>query len=266
MGQAALVGIMSPFADRSVRQQPNTPIAIDRGLHASASSALKRRVDSVQRFDAFAEISAVDCSVIIAEAQEVHFQRHSSIFNEGTPATHVGLLVSGCLKAKQGGTNGSEVILRLNGPGDVLGAVGNQRDARHWYTAYAVQPTTLLLWETGNFESLVKRFPVLRRNIANSLERHLTEMEIRFREVSTEKVAARLSNLLVRLVKQVGKRVDGYIEVALSRRDLAQLTGTTLFTVSRLLCQWETRAIVSARREVVLVHNIAALVQLSGEE
>jgi len=34
---------------------------------------------------------------------------------------------------------------------------------------------------------------------------------------------------------------------------LAQLTGTTLFTVSRLLCQWEQRGIVLARREAVLI-------------
>ena len=265
MAQAALVGMMSPFPGRAVRHQTNTPVAIDRGSPA-VTSILKRRVDVVQRFETFSEISAADCGVIISEAQEVRFQRHSTLFNEGTRATQVALMVSGCLKAKQGGNNGSEVILRLNGPGDVLGAVGNQRDAKHWYTAYAVQPSTVLVWEVGNFESLVKRFPVLRRNIANSLERQLNELEIRFREVSTEKVAARLCNLLVRLVNQVGKRIDGYVEIALSRRDLAQLTGTTLFTVSRLMCQWETRGIVSARREVVLVHDVPALMDLAGEE
>ena len=266
MAQAAIVGMMSPFADRSVRHQVNTPVGIDRGPHATVTSILKRRVDSVQRFDAFSEISAADCGVILSEAQEVHFQRHATIFSEGSPTTQVALLVSGCLKATQGGSGGQEVILRLNGPGDLLGKVGNQTSSKHWYSAHAVQHSTVLLWEMENFETVVKRFPVLRRNIANGLERHLNELEIRFREVSTEKVAARLSNLLVRLVKQVGKRTDGHVEIALSRRDLAQLTGTTLFTVSRLLCQWETLGIVSARREAVLVHDVPALMDLSGEE
>ena len=265
MAQAALVGMMSPFADRSVRHQ-TTPVAIDRASHSSVTSILKRRVDAIHRFQTFSEISAADCSAILSEAQEVHFQRHSTIFNEGTAATQVALLVSGCLKATQNGTSGQEVILRLNGPGDVLGKVGNERDAKHWYSAYAVQPSTVLRWETDTFESIVKRFPILRRNIANDLERQLNELEIRFREVSTEKVAARLSNLLVRLVHQVGKHSDGCVEIALSRRDLAQLTGTTLFTVSRLLCQWKTHGIVSARREAVLVHNVPALQELSGAE
>jgi hypothetical protein len=39
-----------------------------------------------------------------------------------------------------------------------------------------------------------------------------------------------------------------------------------LFTVSRLLCQWEAQGIVSARRETVLVHSIPALQELSQAE
>jgi CRP-like cAMP-binding protein len=107
---------------------------------------------------------------------------------------------------------------------------------------------------------------MLRRNIAHLLERRLNELEVRFREISTEKVGSRLSSQLVRLLTQMGKQADGHVEIALSRRELAQLTGTTLFTVSRLLCQWETQGIVSARREVVLVRDVSALEQLSREQ
>ena len=54
------------------------------------------------------------------------------------------------------------------------------------------------------------------------LERRLNELEVRFREISTEKVAPRLSSQLVRLLDQVGKRSEGHVEIALSRRELAQ--------------------------------------------
>jgi len=264
MGQAALVGVMSPFPDRAVR--PHAPVTIDRSHGATVTSILKRRVDAVQRFDVFSEISAADCGVILAEAREVQFPRHSSIVTERTPASQVVLVVSGCVKITQTGSNGQEVIFRLHGPGDLIGEVGNKAGAKQWYSASALQNSTVLIWDKDSFEGAVKRYPLLRRNIASLLERHLTELEIRYREVSTEKVATRLGNLLVRLVNQVGKRIGGYVEVALSRRDLAQLTGTTLFTVSRLLCQWETEGIVSARREAVLVHDVQALLDISSEE
>jgi CRP-like cAMP-binding protein len=266
MGQAAIVGAVFPSADRAVRHLSIAPAVQERTAVPGVTSILKRRVDSVQRFEAFSEISSSNCAAIVADAQETQFQRHSTIFSEGSPATRVALLLSGYMKVTQGRAQGQEVILRLNGPGDLLGKLGNQARANHSYTTYTVQPSVALVWEIDNFEAAVNRFPILRRNIASILERHLTELEIRYREVSTEKVPSRLSNLLVRLVTQVGKRIEGCVEIALSRRELAQLTGTTLFTVSRLLCQWEAQGIVSARREVVLVHDVPALMELSREE
>ena len=91
-------------------------------------------------------------------------------------------------------------------------------------------------------------------------------LEERFREVSTEKVAARLSHEMVRLLNQVGHRVNGGVQIYLSREELAQLIGTTLFTVSRLLSDWDEQGIVSARRESVIVKNLEALVELSERE
>ena len=265
MGQAAVLGVVFPSADRLIRQMPANTGVQERAGTSGFNSILKRRVDSVQRFDAFSEISSADCASIVADAHEVQFHRHSNIFSEGSPATQVAFLLSGCTKVTQG-EPGEGVILRLNGPGDLLGKMGGLTRANHLYTTRAVQTSAALMWDTEKFEAAMVRFPLLRRNIASMLERHLNELEVRYREVSTEKVSSRLSNLLIRLAKQVGRRIDGCVEIALSRRELAQLTGTTLFTVSRLLCQWEAQGIVSARREVVLVHDTAALNELSREE
>ena len=238
----------------------------ERLITFDAGNVVRRRAASVQTFAAFADIPLADCIAIVSGAQERQFSRRQTIFFEGDPVRHVVLLVSGCVKITQLGANGNEVILRLNGPGDVLGGVGRCAGCEHCSTARTVQPSSALVWETAQFEALSERYPMLRRNIAHVLERRLNELEVRFREISTEKVAPRLSSQLVRLMEQVGKRTDGHVEIALSRRELAQLTGTTLFTVSRLLCHWETRGIVSARRETVLVHNAPALLELSRDE
>jgi CRP/FNR family transcriptional regulator, nitrogen oxide reductase regulator len=235
-------------------------------LSMDAGMVLKRRAAAVQNFLAFADIPLADCMGIVSTAQERQFSRRQTIFFEGDPVRHVVLLTSGCVKVTQLGANGSEVILRLNGPGDVLGGVGRCLGCEHGSTARTVQPSSALVWETAQFEAVAERYPTLRRNIAHVLEQRLNELEVRFREISTEKVGPRLSSQLVRLLDQVGKHTDGHVEIALSRRELAQLTGTTLFTVSRLLCHWETQGIVTARREAVLVRNVPALLELARVE
>ena len=265
MGQPALTGLTFLQGQKTTRPHLAPRATGESATNADFGSALKRRAASVQHFKAFLDIPVEDCTAIIACAQERQFRRHQTIFFEGDPVRHVTLLLSGFLKITQLGANGQEVILRLNGPGELLGGLGAAA-SEHFSSAQTVVESTALVWETNQFEALLERFPILRRNMAHALERHLQELEVRFREVSTEKVGSRLSSLLVRLVGQVGRRGDGHVEIALSRRELAQLTGTTLFTVSRLLCLWETRGIVSARREAVLVHDQPALQELSREE
>src|SRR5437899_1691565 len=164
MGQAALVGVVFPSADRVVRHVSATSAIQERAAAPGFNSILKRRLDSVQRFEAFSEIPGSDCAAIVVDAQEMQFQRHSTVFSEGSPATRVALLLSGCMKITQGRAQGQEVILRLNGPGDVLGKLGSQARANHLYTTYAVQPSLALVWEMDAFERLVDRFPLLRRN------------------------------------------------------------------------------------------------------
>jgi CRP/FNR family transcriptional regulator, nitrogen oxide reductase regulator len=224
-----------------------------------------QRTTLIQNFPLFAEVSTADCSSIISAAREKRFTRRETIFSEGNAVRQVIMLLSGCVKVTQTGLSGNEVILRLNGAGEIVGSFRLCTQCNHCSTAQAVQLSTALIWDASIFEKLLVSVPTFRRNTFRALEERLRDMEQRFREVSTEKVGSRLSNELIRLSGRLG-RVDGNPEITLSRAELAQLTGTTLFTVSRLLCQWQSMGIVAIRREAVLVRDLAALAQLTQSE
>ena len=222
-----------------------------------------RRATLVEHSPLFAGISEDERREIVSAAHEKHFARRQTIFLDGDPVRQVVLLTSGSAKIVQFGQNGTEVILRLKAPGEVVGTVGLFSQARHCSTAQALRASTALVWEASVFDSIAQRSAALRRNMTSILCQQLQELEERYCEISTERVAVRLSHQLVRLLNQVGRRVNGAIEIRLSREELAQLTGTTLFTVSRLLSDWTQRGILSARREAVAVHDFAALAQLA---
>jgi len=232
----------------------------------AVSSLINQLATVVQRFDLFAGIALSDCAQIVSAARERDFVPRKTIFLEGDPIRHVVLLLSGCVKVTQLGPNRQEVILRLSGPGEMVGALGLLAGYKHWATARTTERSSALIWECSQFEDICERFPVLGRNAVRVIEQRLNDIEVRFREVSTERVSPRLSSQMVRLLSQMGKHTDGEAKIALSRQELAQLTGTTLFTVSRLLCHWETRRIVSARRKAVVIRDLPALLRLSHEE
>jgi CRP-like cAMP-binding protein len=122
-----------------------------------------------------------------------------------------------------------------------------------------------LVWDAPTFKALVARYPVLHQNMVRILSEDLGELEERFREVATERVAPRVARQLVRLLARIGRSANGAVEVSLTREELAQMTGTTLFTVSRLLSAWEERGMVKPRRESVTVCDVALLRAMSKE-
>ena len=178
---------------------------------------------------------------------------------EGDTVEQVLLLISGFVKVTQLGPRGTEVILRLSAPGDVLDAVGLCSTGRHCTTAQAIRGCGALVWDGGIFKDLVERLPVLHQNMTRLICGHLQELEERFRELTTERVAPRVARQLIRLQEQVGSPQQGEVEIGLSREGLAQMTGTTEYTVSRLLSAWEAHGLVTCRRESLMISDVRAL-------
>ncbi len=213
----------------------------------------------------FSGILPADCTGICQCARVKEFARGEMLYFEGGAVERVMLLTSGSVKVSKLGRGGEEVILRLAVPGDVLGALGLFSSGTQYTTTQVFRTCRALVWEARAFEDLVKRFPVLQQNMLVILQGYLRELEERFREVATDRVGQRVALQLLRLLKTIGRATDAGVEVGLSREELAQMTGTTLFTVSRLLSAWEARGVVSPRREAVTICEIESLRAISEE-
>jgi CRP-like cAMP-binding protein len=211
----------------------------------------------------FAGMLPDDYLGISAAARVKEFARGDMLYLEGDSVHRVLLVTAGFVKITQLGNGGGEVILRFCGPGDVLGAVSQDTTVKHRTTAQAFRQCRALVWDAPAFKALVVRFPVLQENMVRILGEDLLELEVRFREVATERVGPRVARQLVRLLEQIGRPVNDEVEVCLSREDLAQMTGTTLFTVSRLLSAWEARGMVRPRRESVTICDVESLRAMS---
>jgi CRP-like cAMP-binding protein len=72
----------------------------------------------------------------------------------------------------------------------------------------------------------------------------------------------------LRLVKQSGRKVENGIEIdfPISRQDIAQMTGTTLHTVSRTLSAWETKGLVESSRQKIIVREPHQLFVLAEDK
>jgi CRP-like cAMP-binding protein len=225
--------------------------------------SVSAKIASVQHFALFDGVSPTDCAAIVSVGHEKRLFRRQNLFSVGDTVDGVFLILSGSVKMTQTGFLGGEVILRVCVVGDLVGMFGLGPDDKHNSAAQTTQACSVLVWSSAIFTKILDQFARLRHNTFRVLEERLQEMEQRFRELSTDDVPTRLSSELIRLSKRFGCGSNENGEIHLSQTDLAQLTGTTVPTVSRLLSRWEKLGIVRVRREAVQVHDFTALAQFS---
>lgn len=221
------------------------------------------RATFLQQCSLFRGLSLTECDEIASLARVVRYDRRQTVFREGDAVDTVSVLVSGRAKITQLSRAGGEVILRVKGSGEVLGGLGMAPGAPQFLSAQTLEPCVLLVWHSRKFELLEDRFPALRRNTVRIFADRLRTLEEQFLELATEQVAPRLARMLVRLLEQAAGDTRNSIRIDLSREELAQMTGTTLFTVSRLLCDWEELGIIQTQRKAVVVCNSRSLIALA---
>lgn len=178
---------------------------------------------------------------------------------QGQPVRNLVLLQAGSVKLTQLSSGGEEVILWMNGKGDAVAVNHEVPGCNHTCSARAMEQCRTLTWEYSRLQALLEDYPQIRKNINQILAGRLQELEERFREVATEKVAKRLALTLLRLLKRVGTQHQSGIQISLSREELAQMTGTTLFTISRILSRWGDEGFILPRREAVVIRDPARL-------
>jgi CRP-like cAMP-binding protein len=188
-------------------------------------------------------------------------------FNEGEAADAFFVLTSGRVKLTQLTPEGHQVVLRLAGPGDAFGGAGAFGDETYPISAEAVEPAAALVWTSGAIRQLLESEPRVALNAVQFVARRLYDLQRRHRQLMTERVERRVARALLRLVQEAGRRVDAGVEIdfPVSRQDIAEMTGTTLFTVSRLLSAWEERGIVRSGRQRIILTKPHALVALAED-
>jgi CRP-like cAMP-binding protein len=70
-----------------------------------------------------------------------------------------------------------------------------------------------------------------------------------------------VAHAVLRLVREAGVKEGGGVRIdfPVSRQDIAELTGTTLHTVSRIISQWQAKGWVEGGRQSLLVRDLRHL-------
>jgi CRP-like cAMP-binding protein len=211
----------------------------------------------------FRELSPAQRDEAMAQATVKLVDKDQVLFEEDEPAEALYLVESGRLKLAQTTASGDSVTVRLAGPGELCAALAVLDGRPYPFTATASEPTRVRRWTARALRDLFRRHPRLEANVLGVVGSHSREMIERFRELATEPVPQRVARAILRLAAAGGREGGDEAALAVTQQDLAELTGTTLYTVNRLLSEWESAGLVQRGRGRLLLRSPAGLKRIA---
>jgi CRP/FNR family transcriptional regulator, nitrogen oxide reductase regulator len=215
----------------------------------------------------FRSLSLLECEAIVAQSRNYNIRRGECFFQQGEDSTMLYVITAGQVKLSRVTPDGQQVIVNYFGPGEGLGIIVALNETAYPVTAEAVENTSAVGWTRDTMLALMRVHPQLAINGLQMVGRRFTQMQTRFQELATQRVEQRVARALVRLVRQFGRRLpEGVlIDMPLSREDLAQMTGTNLYSVSRILSKWESEGLIATGRKQVTLLKAHELVILAED-
>lgn len=214
-----------------------------------------RPVRILRELPLFAGMEAADLAAVAHLARYETLRNDSYFFHEGEPASSFYVLRHGRVKQVQSAHGGREILLQFVAPGEPFGLTAAVGGRDYPVSARAVGACEAVAWPGPLMAEMMAHHPTIAFHLLEAFAATVEDLRERLRAVATERVATRIARVLLHLVDRVGWQTnDGLlIDMKLSRQDLAEMTGTTLYTVSRILQTWERAGFVHVGRQRIAV-------------
>jgi CRP/FNR family cyclic AMP-dependent transcriptional regulator len=180
------------------------------------------------------------------------------IFAQGQDPEQVFILCSGYVKLTASSPRGRKMIVRIAGPGSVLGLHAAVSSNPYEVTAQTLSEVRLRSVRRPDFNAFLGQHEEVRSRVTQCLcQDYRFVLQDACRVALTESVAARLGRLLVELAQQIGEYRDGEyrLPLLLTHEELANMTCTTRETITRTLGQFRKDGILSIAGPQLTLHK-----------
>jgi CRP-like cAMP-binding protein len=224
-------------------------------------------IDDLAGMALFRDLSISALHDVRACASVRQLPSQTTVFAQGQQAVRCHVLVDGRVRIAQLDENGSQLLVRFIGTGEMFGTVGLFTDGAYPAEAVTVVDSIEASWSEASMFDLIGRHPQIAVNMLKVLGGRIKEVQQRFRELATQRVECRIARVLLRLAEQAGRdeRSGTTIGFPLTRKDVADMCGATLHTVSRVLASWEKDGWIESGRRRVTICDLSTLYRIADD-
>ena len=219
----------------------------------------------LERLPTFRRMAGEDIDMLLKDAHPSRFSKNSEIFSQGEEARSFFLLVSGHVRVVRTSAQGDKVIVRHINEGELMGIAIAMERAVYPASAIAIVECLVLNWPNSAWPSLKSKVPGFGTAVYRTIGQRFQETHDRVLEMASEQVEQRVARAMLRLMNEAGRQTaDGMeIDFPITRQEIAEMAGTTLHMVSRLLSVWKDQGLVRGARQKIVISNPHGLMRVA---
>lgn len=215
----------------------------------------------------FSGLSDGQIRFILDHARPHRFVDGIDVFREGDEAGRFFLLLDGHIRVVRSNEDGEDVIVLHIHSGGMFGIAPALGQTIYPATARTTGEVIALSWPSTLWDRFVTDYPGFAKSTYGTVGSRVAEMNARIMELATKQVEERVACALLRMAQQSGKKTDDGVKIGfpVTRQNIADMTGSTLHTISRLLSAWDKEGVIQSARREIVIKQPARLVQLAGQ-
>jgi CRP/FNR family transcriptional regulator len=211
----------------------------------------------------FEELSDDDLAVISKVTIGRSYKKNDIIFREEEPGEGFYYVKSGKVKIIKLSQDGREHIIKILGPDEVFAEVLLFNKGPYPATAIAVEDTSVGIISNTELEKIITSHPHVAMNIIKVMSKKLLYIQQKVKSLafsdSYAKVAQTIENLACQYGRQTNRGLE--IDIGITRQDIANLSGTTRETASRVLSVLKKENVIDGDERRILVLDLKGLRQ-----
>ncbi len=194
-----------------------------------------------------------------------NFPAGASVITAEEPGESAYFILTGSVKVHVMQPDGTEVILAILGPGEIVGEMSLADSLGRSANVTTLEESALLRMDCVTFRTSLREIPAMAHNLVNVLSRRLRLANAHARSLAALDVHGRVAGQILAFAKEYGETAptgDVLIPLRLTQTDLAALVGASRVRVNQALGYYRKRRYLSVdRNHCITIHDATALAQ-----
>jgi CRP-like cAMP-binding protein len=172
----------------------------------------------------------------------VRFNKKDIIFRQNTRTSHIMIIISGLVKIYKEGRGLRQIILKLSLPGNYIGILSVLGDQIHQYSASAIEASDICFIDINAFRNIIMENGKYGLKLLSLISQEGLFIFKRLINQTHKQLPGRIADVLLYFSHDVFN--SSKFTLPLTRRELAELAGTTKESFIRTLTEFKNDKII----------------------